>query len=125
LIFYPNYIYMICLNPIINNPFFAGLFAFACAMFYLFLMTFGSTLPQMVLFSMAVGLVVYYVRGGRLLCDETAITSEPVASYVPPEQVPTSEVTAPIVARSGQAARLNNCGTPGMPACSPISAYKL
>lgn len=85
----------ICLNPIINSPLLAGLFAGACVMFYLFLMTFSSSLPQMVLCSMAVGLFVYYVRGGRLLCDDSdsgsVMGSGSGGQNIPTQPVPTQE----------------------------------
>lgn len=88
----------LCLNPIINSPFLAGLFAAVCVMFYLFLMTFSSSLPQMVLCSMAVGLFVFYVRGGQLLCDEDEPAPAPVADAVPTTPVPAPvPVTAPVM----------------------------
>jgi hypothetical protein len=108
---------MICLNPIIHSPLMAGLFASACAMLYLFLMTISSGLPQIVFISLAVGLVVYYMRGGRLLCDESPKQGIPIHA--------SSETVEPNMEQLPIGSKLATCGIPGLPACAPTRAYKL
>ena len=61
---------MICLNPILKSPFLAALVSGCCVMLYFILMTYSPNLPPAVLCSIAVAYFVYFMMGGKMLCED-------------------------------------------------------
>lgn len=110
--------YMICLNPILKSPLLAAIVAGCCVMLYFALMSYSPNLPPAVLCSIAIGYFVYFMMGGKVLCDER----EPKQVYQGPvhshphthktENIPEAVATLPIENRRVR------------PAGKPVSAYK-
>ena len=71
---------MICLNPILKSPFLAAIVTGFMVMLYFGLMTYSPGLPPAALCSAAAAYFVYFMMGGRVLCDES---QEPETQLVP------------------------------------------
>jgi hypothetical protein len=82
---------MFCLNPIIKSPMLSALVAGCGTMIYFSLMSYSPNLPPALLCSIGVAYVVYFMMGGKVLCDETEAPAPPVPPalpMVPPAQSP-------------------------------------
>lgn len=61
---------MICLNPILKSPWLSAIVAGSGVMLYFTLMSYSPNLPPAVICSLAVAYFVYFMMGGKILCDE-------------------------------------------------------
>ena len=105
---------MICLNPIFKSPFLASLVAGCCVMLYFILMSYSPNLPPAVICSVAVGYFVYFMMGGKILCNDEPLTEpEPEENNV---KVQTDVPEAIATIATGK--QITN------PPGSPVSAYK-
>lgn len=71
---------MVCLNPIIKSPFLASVVAASCVMLYYMMMSYNRDLPPAVIISIMVGIFVYVLMGGTLICKEPEIDGSVVSN---------------------------------------------
>lgn len=88
---------MFCLNPIFKNPMLGALVAGCSVMLYFIMMSYSPNLPPAVLCSLAVGYFVYFIMGGKILCDDqkTSETPEPETPGPSTKVTETSNASAP------------------------------
>jgi hypothetical protein len=104
---------MICLNPILKSPLLASLVAGCCVMLYFTLMSYSPNLPPAAICSIAAGYFVYFMMGGKILCDEQT-------PALPENPVPAPESSVPeAIATMAVANTMTN------PVGKPVSAYKI
>lgn len=84
---------MFCLNPIFKSPALAAIVSGCCVLLYFAMMSYSPKLPPAVICSVAVGYFVYFMMGGKLLCDE-------------PESIRITEIT-PAVEEPGSGSGLD------------------
>jgi len=103
---------MICINPILKSPILAAIIAGGCVMLYFYLLTYSPKLPPAMMYSIAIAYFVYFMMGGRVLCDEPSAPAElPPVSAPAPAPAPGG---AKVTAVKCQGSELNN-----PPGCTP------
>lgn len=102
---------MICLNPIMKSPFLASIVAASFVMLYFVLMSYSHSLPPAVIISAMVGIFVYTLMGGSLMCSE----EKSEAPALVPTNVPQAVATLPA---ANNPPRANNSNS------SVVSAYQ-
>lgn len=72
---------MICLNPVYNDPKLAGIVAGGSVLLYMFSVSYvSSVIPPILAISLAIGVFVYYMMGGQLLCKDPEFDAPDVAT---------------------------------------------
>jgi hypothetical protein len=122
---------MICLNPILKSPLLAALVAGCGVMLYFVLMSYSPNLPPAVLCSLAVAYFVYFMMGGKVLCDDVSADISDDLNTVEVQQRPLRitevlDVPEPAPATPGPeaiatVAIANHVHPPG----KPVSAYRV
>jgi hypothetical protein len=105
---------MICINPILKSPILAAIAAGTCVMLYFYLMIYSPKLTPAVMYSITTACFVYYMMGGRVLCDEPIVpetTSKTDLPLLAPQT--TAKVTG---VKCRTSSKVNNIPSP--PGCT-------
>jgi hypothetical protein len=123
---------MICLNPILKSPLLASIVAGCCVMLYFTLMTYSPSLPPAVICSVAAAYFVYFMMGGKILCDEP--DAMPTKAYIFPvnplpeasaPEASAPEASAPEASAPEARATMAVANNHTHPVGIPVSAYKI
>lgn len=129
-IFLSHKVYMtsICLNPILKSPVLSALVAGCSVMLYFALMSYSPSLPPALICSLAAAYFVYFMMGGKVLCDE-APTPQQVTTTVPSAiaTIPAATVPRPVPALPSASVLTEAKGETNLvnPSGTPISAFRI